>query len=238
MQPAGQTILSESFAAFPVVGILRGFGPELTAEIGQVAAVAGLTAIEVTLNSPGALEQIRILRQALGTAIAVGAGTVLDAEDARQALAAGAQFLVSPGLDAGMMAAGRAAGVPLFPGALTPTEVLAAWRAGATMVKLFPAGALGPAYLKAIKAPLGHIPLLPTGGIGLQNAEAFLDAGADGFGIGEPLFERERILQRDWTWLRERIGCFRRLFEERRRRAEGEAVSTRPLRAERACSRP
>jgi 2-dehydro-3-deoxyphosphogluconate aldolase/(4S)-4-hydroxy-2-oxoglutarate aldolase len=215
MQPAAQPILSERFAAFPVVGILRGFEPELTAEIGQVAAAAGLAAIEVTLNSPGALEQIRNLRQALGTALAVGAGTVLDAEDARQALAAGAQFLVSPGLDAGMMSVGRAAGVALFPGALTPTEVLAAWRAGATLVKLFPAGALGPAYVKAIKAPLGHIPLLPTGGIGLQNIEAFLEAGADGFGIGEPLFERERLQQRDWAWLRERIGRFRQVFETR-----------------------
>jgi 2-dehydro-3-deoxyphosphogluconate aldolase/(4S)-4-hydroxy-2-oxoglutarate aldolase len=208
--------MPESFAAFPVIGILRGLDPELSVEVGQVAAAAGLAAIEVTLNSPGALAQIRALRQALGAAVAVGAGTVLDAEDAQQALAAGAQFLVSPGLDAGMMAVGRAAGVPLFPGALTPTEVLAAWRAGATMVKLFPAGALGPAYVKALTAPLGHIPLLPTGGIGLPNLAAFLEAGAAGAGVGEPLFEKERLRQRDWAWLTERIGQFRQVCAGRR----------------------
>ncbi len=215
MYPPTAMVLAERFAAFPVVGILRGFAAELTTEIGQEAAAAGLVALEVTLNSPAALQQIRALRHALGAAVAVGAGTVLDAEDAQRAVAAGAQFLVSPGLDAGMMAAGRAAGVPLFPGALTPTEVLAAWRAGATMVKLFPAGALGPAYVKAVKAPLGHIPLLPTGGIGLHNLAAFLEAGADGVGIGEPLFARERVLQRDWVWLRERVGLFRQAFAGR-----------------------
>lgn len=215
MLPPTPMVHAERFAAFPVVGILRGFDPDLTTEIGREVAAAGLVAIEVTLNSPAALQQIRALRHALGTTVAVGAGTVLDAEDAQRALAAGAQFLVSPGLDAGMMAVGQAAGVPLFPGALTPTEVLAAWRAGATMVKLFPAATLGPAYLKAVKAPLGHIPLLPTGGIGLHNLAAFLEAGADGFGIGEPLFEKEHVLQRDWVWLRERVRLFRQAFAGR-----------------------
>lgn len=211
-------IMPESFARFPVIGILRGFAPDLAIDSGRAAAGAGLAAIEVTLNSPRATEQIRALRQALGESVWVGAGTVLDAGQAREALAAGAQFLVSPVVDAGVMATGREAGVGLFPGALTPTEVLQAWRQGATMVKVFPAGPLGPAYIKALKGPLDNIPLLPTGGIGLQNAEAFLAAGADGFGIGEPLFDKGRILARDWPFLRERVSQFRALFAAHRAR--------------------
>lgn len=215
MEPAANTPLSPGFAAFPLVAILRGFAPELTAGIGAAVAGTGLAAIEVTLNSPGALDQIRLLRREVGPGTAVGAGTVLDADDARRALDAGAQFLVSPAVDPGVMAVGRAAGVALFPGALTPTEILTAWRAGATMVKVFPAQPLGPAYIKAIKAPLGGIPLLPTGGIGLETLPAFLAAGAAGVGVGEPLFEKARILARDWEWLRQRIGEFRAVFAAR-----------------------
>jgi 2-dehydro-3-deoxyphosphogluconate aldolase / (4S)-4-hydroxy-2-oxoglutarate aldolase len=214
MNCTARTMPSKGFAAFPVIGILRGIPAELVPELGEVATSAGLAAIEVTLNSPGALEQIRALRRALGESAAVGAGTVLSAGDAERALSAGAQFLVSPGGDTGMMQVGRAAGVPLFPGAMSPTEVQAAWEAGATMVKLFPASVLGPAYVKALKAPLGHIPLLPTGGIGLQNIQAFLEAGADGFGIGEPIFDKERIRQADWAWLRERISLYRKAFQQ------------------------
>ena len=216
MNPVTRPSLGAAFAAFPVIGILRGLAPAVTAAAGQAAAEAGLAALEVTLNRPDALAQIGALRQALGEAVLVGAGTVLDAEQARQALAAGAQFLVSPVVDAGVMAVGQAAGVALFPGALTPTEVLGAWRAGATMVKVFPANPLGPAYLKALKAPLRDIALLPTGGVGLHNLEAFLDAGAAGAGVGEPLFDPERLRAGDWPWLRERVRLFRAVFEARR----------------------
>jgi 2-dehydro-3-deoxyphosphogluconate aldolase/(4S)-4-hydroxy-2-oxoglutarate aldolase len=215
MNPTASIGLSPEFAAFPLIGILRGFPLELTAEIGAAVKGTELAAIEVTLNSPGALDQIRVLRQCVGPGIAVGAGTVLDADAARSALAAGAHFLVSPALDPGVMASGREAGVALFPGALTPTEVVAAWRAGATMVKVFPAQPLGPSYIKALKAPLGQIPLLPTGGIGLETLGAYLEAGADGVGVGEPLFEKARILARDWDWLRGRIGQFRAVFVAR-----------------------
>jgi 2-dehydro-3-deoxyphosphogluconate aldolase/(4S)-4-hydroxy-2-oxoglutarate aldolase len=211
-----RTDLSAAFAAFPVIGILRGLAPEVTLAAAQAAAEAGLAALEVTLSRADALDQIRALRAALGAAVQVGAGTVLDADQARQALAAGAQFLVSPVVDAGVMAVGQEAGVPLFPGALTPTEVLAAWRAGATMVKVFPANPLGPAYLKALRAPLRGIPLLPTGGVGLHNLDAFLEAGAAGAGVGEPLFDPERLRAGDWPWLRQRVRLFRGVFEGRR----------------------
>jgi 2-dehydro-3-deoxyphosphogluconate aldolase/(4S)-4-hydroxy-2-oxoglutarate aldolase len=217
MKPVPCVALSPEFVAFPLIGILRGFPLAVTAAVGTAVAGTGLAAIEVTLNSPGALDQIRALRECLGPETAVGAGTVLDAEDARRALEAGARFLVSPVLDPGVMAVGREAGVALFPGALTPTEVLSAWRAGASMVKVFPAQPLGPAYIRALKAPLGEVPLLPTGGIGLDSLAAYLEAGADGVGVGEPLFAKERILAQDWDWLRERIGQFRAVFAARRR---------------------
>lgn len=228
MNPSPAPVLSPEFAAFPLIAILRGFPPDVTAAIGSAVAGTGLAAIEVTLNSPGALEQIRVLAEQRVPGLVVGAGTVLCAEDARRALAAGARFLVSPVVDAGVLAVGREAGVCVFPGALTPTEVLAAWRAGAAMVKVFPAQPLGPAYIKALKAPLGNIPLLPTGGIGLESLPAFLDAGADGVGVGEPLFEKARVLAGDWDWLRRRIGQFRAVFVERgpRRPHDGPA---RPL---------
>ena len=124
MKTLAAAVLPDAFARFPVIGILRGFAPDLALDAGKAAAGAGLAALEVTLNSPGAVEQIRALRQALDASVWVGAGTVLDANQASAALAAGAQFLVSPVVDAGVMAAGREAGVGL-PGAMTPTEVLA-----------------------------------------------------------------------------------------------------------------
>jgi 2-dehydro-3-deoxyphosphogluconate aldolase/(4S)-4-hydroxy-2-oxoglutarate aldolase len=104
----------------------------------------------------------------------------------------------------------------VFPGAVTPTEILQAWSAGATMVKLFPAAQLGPGYVSAVKGPLDQVPLLPTGGITLENAREFLDAGAAGFGVGSPLFQKARMADRQWDWLRERIAAFRDLWPRTR----------------------
>ncbi|NLF18847.1 MAG: bifunctional 4-hydroxy-2-oxoglutarate aldolase/2-dehydro-3-deoxy-phosphogluconate aldolase [Lentisphaerae bacterium] len=210
--------LPDAFLAFPVIGILRGLPPSVGLSAARTAAAAGLAALEVTLNSPDAPGQIRALREALGPAAWVGAGTVTDAAQARLALAAGAQFLVSPMLDEGVMAVGREAGVALFPGALTPTEVMQAWRQGASMVKVFPAEPLGPGYIKALKAPLDTIPLLPTGGIGLENAAAYMAAGAAGLGIGSPLFDRARMLAEDWAWLTARVHDLRRQVDAGRAR--------------------
>ncbi|MBT3286981.1 MAG: bifunctional 4-hydroxy-2-oxoglutarate aldolase/2-dehydro-3-deoxy-phosphogluconate aldolase [Victivallales bacterium] len=202
----------ETFAAFPIVGILRGFPLELTREIARESANAGLLALEVTMNTPGAAEQIAALVQDMGDRLCVGAGTVTSVEEFLAARDAGAGFIVTPNLELEVLRLCREAGIPAFPGAMTPTEIVTAWTHGATMVKLFPAGALGPGYLKAVKAPLDRIPLLPTGGVSLENAAAFLAAGASGFGIGSPLFARARMEARDWAWLRERIAAFQELF--------------------------
>jgi 2-dehydro-3-deoxyphosphogluconate aldolase/(4S)-4-hydroxy-2-oxoglutarate aldolase len=208
-----RTILdTETFLTFPIVGILRGFPLDLTLEIARESAAAGLLALEVTMNTPGAAEQIAALAQEVGDRLCVGAGTVTCVEEFEAAYAAGAGFMVTPNLDLDVMARCRETGLPVCPGAMTPTEIVTAWKHGATMVKLFPAGALGAGYLKAVKAPLDSIPLLPTGGISLENAPDFLAAGATGFGIGSPLFAKARMQARDWPWLRQQIAAFRRLF--------------------------
>jgi 2-dehydro-3-deoxyphosphogluconate aldolase/(4S)-4-hydroxy-2-oxoglutarate aldolase len=202
----------DRFRTFPIVGILRGFSLELTREIARESADAGLLALEVTMNSPGAAEQIAALVADCGDRIGVGAGTVTTVAEYETAREAGAGFIVTPNLNLEVLARCKEAGIPAFPGAMTPTEIVTAWTNGATMVKLFPAGSLGPGYLKAVKAPLDSIPLLPTGGISLENAPDFLKAGASGFGIGSPLFAKDRMEARDWPWLRERIAAFRSLF--------------------------
>jgi 2-dehydro-3-deoxyphosphogluconate aldolase / (4S)-4-hydroxy-2-oxoglutarate aldolase len=142
------------------------------------------------MTVPDAPAVIRALVAELGARAVVGAGTVLDAEAAGACLDAGAAFVVSPGLDLATVAAVHARGVPMMPGALTPTEVIAAWKSGAEMVKIFPCGSLGgPKYLRALRGPLPQVKLLPTGGINVDNAGEYLAAGAAALGIGSELVD-------------------------------------------------
>ena len=134
------------------------------------------------------MQVIADLTRRLGDDTIIGAGTVLDADSARACVDAGARFIVSPSLDIPTIEACRRLGVPVFPGALTPTEIVTAWKAGADAVKVFPASAVGgAAYLKSLKAPLPHIELIPTGGVSLENAAAFIAAGAFALGVGADL---------------------------------------------------
>ena len=166
----------------PVIAIVRGHGPAAVARIADGLLAGGVTTIEVTLDSPEA--HVSIAALAARSSVVAGAGTVLDLAAARRAIDAGAAFLVAPHLDAAVVEAAAARGVAMLPGALTPTEVVAAWAAGAAAVKLFPACPLGPSYLAALRAPLAHVPLVPTGGIDDGNAAAFLAAGATARGVG------------------------------------------------------
>jgi 2-dehydro-3-deoxyphosphogluconate aldolase/(4S)-4-hydroxy-2-oxoglutarate aldolase len=148
----------------------------------------GIDVIELTMSVPGAVEVIRELTRRLGDDVLVGAGTVLDAETARACMLAGARFVVSPSLDLATIACCRTYAVPVMPGALTPTEIVTAWKAGASMVKVFPCGAVGGAsYVKALKAPLPQIDLVPTGGVTLANVEELFAAGASANGAGADL---------------------------------------------------
>lgn len=154
----------------------------------------GVDVLEVTMTVPGAIDVIERLAKAFGAEALIGAGTVLDPETAYRCMQAGAQFIVSPALNEETISFCRARDVAIFPGALTPTEVLRAWNAGADAVKVFPAGAVGGAsYLKALKAPLPQIELIPTGGVSLKTAADFIRAGAMALGVGADLVDTKAL---------------------------------------------
>jgi 2-dehydro-3-deoxyphosphogluconate aldolase/(4S)-4-hydroxy-2-oxoglutarate aldolase len=169
----------------------------------RLYAEAGLTTLEVTLNTAGAPALIRLLVQEFGGTLNIGAGTVCTPEQLDQALNAGAQFIVTPILDEAVIAGCVAAQVPVFPGAYTPTEIYKAWQLGASLVKVFPATKLGPGYIKEILAPLDHLKLLPTGGVSIDNFTQFLQAGATGVGIGSQLFPKNLLENEQWDSLRQ-----------------------------------
>jgi 2-dehydro-3-deoxyphosphogluconate aldolase / (4S)-4-hydroxy-2-oxoglutarate aldolase len=150
----------------------------------------GIAVLEITMTVPNAFSVIEQVTTRFGSDALVGAGTVLDAETARACIGNGAEFIVSPSLNLETIAFCREQGVAVMPGALTPTEVVTAWNAGADFVKVFPAGAVGgPSYLKALKAPLPHIELVPTGGVSLKTAADFIKAGAAALGVGTDLVD-------------------------------------------------
>jgi 2-dehydro-3-deoxyphosphogluconate aldolase/(4S)-4-hydroxy-2-oxoglutarate aldolase len=178
----------ERLAAVPLVAILRASDAGRFLEVGRVLYEGGVRAIEVTLTSEGALEAFGRLREALPGDALLGVGTVRSVADAELAAAAGAGYLVAPDLRPEVVGWAVERGLPVVPGALTPTEVAAAWAAGATAVKVFPVSAVGgAAYLKAVRAPLPEVPLVPTGGVGIDDIGAYLDAGAAAVGLGSPL---------------------------------------------------
>ena len=178
----------ERLGAVPVVAILRASDAGRFLEVGRVLYEGGVRAVEVTLTSAGALEAFGRLRAELPADALLGVGTVRSAADAERAVDAGATYLVAPDFQPEMVAFAVGRGIPVVPGALTPTEVAAAWAAGATAVKVFPVSAVGgPGYLKAIRAPLPEVPLVPTGGVGIDDVGVYLAAGAVAVGIGSPL---------------------------------------------------
>jgi 2-dehydro-3-deoxyphosphogluconate aldolase/(4S)-4-hydroxy-2-oxoglutarate aldolase len=200
------------FHDLPVVGILRGFRAEAVERLVEAALRGGLKNIEITMNTEGAGEIIRLVRRLAGGAANVGAGTVLGLQDLRAALEAGAEFIVTPTVVDGVIQACRGDGVPVFPGAFTPTEIHRAWELGADLVKVFPADQLGPAYIRNVKAPLPHVKLLPTGGVTVETLGAFKKAGADGFGVGSPLFAKEKVEAGDWAWVEAQARRFVEAF--------------------------
>jgi 2-dehydro-3-deoxyphosphogluconate aldolase/(4S)-4-hydroxy-2-oxoglutarate aldolase len=167
-----------------VVAVLRAPSANGFAAVANVLVEAGITAIEVTLTSQGAINAIAGLRRQLPDTVAIGAGTVLTADDAKASVDAGAAFLVSPILDRALTGS---LGVPFYPGALTPTEMFTAARDGAPLVKLFPASAVRPGYLKDLHGPLPGVRIMPTGGIDIEAIAAWLTAGASAVGLGGPL---------------------------------------------------
>lgn len=174
----------------PLVAIIRGVKPEEAVAVGEALFSAGIRILEVPLNSPDPLESIRILAQSLGDRATVGAGTVLEPEQAEQVRQAGGQVIVSPNTYAPVIAAAAQAGMISLPGYFTPSEAFAALRAGATGLKLFPAEGASPAVVKGQRAVLPKdVPLLVVGGVQPDTMQPWLAAGADGFGLGGGLYK-------------------------------------------------
>lgn len=177
--------IPEAVTRSRVIAIGRRLDPATVPAIGEALAAGGIGAFEVTMNSEAALEVIAALASRFSPDhLLVGAGTVLTEAQAEDAVAAGARFLVAPHLDLAIVRWAAERGIPAFPGCLTPTEILAAWRAGAAAVKLFPASAVGPSFVRELRGPLPEIPLVPTGGITLESAADFVGAGAAAIGMG------------------------------------------------------
>ena len=171
-----------------VVPVVRAASAQQAIQAAEAVCAGGIPIVEVTMTVPGAVEVISKLAQQMGSEVLVGAGTVLDVETAQRCLDAGAQFLVSPGFDLATVQLARRSGTLIMAGALSPTEVIAAWKAGSDFVKIFPCGTVGGAkYIKALKAPLPQVPMVPTGGVNLQTAADFIRAGSDALGIGGEL---------------------------------------------------
>lgn len=187
------------------IAIIRASSAQAALEAGRAALDGGLGVIEVTMNTPGALDAIRELAQKPGAL--VGAGTVLDRRTADACMAAGARLIVSPHTDPDLIAHVRAAGALVIPGALTPTEVVRAWQAGAHIVKIFPAVNVGgPDYLRLLRGPLSQVRLLPTGGVTVENAPDYLRAGAFAVGLTSALFPADLLAAADWPAIRERCS--------------------------------
>ncbi|HEY8232340.1 MAG: bifunctional 4-hydroxy-2-oxoglutarate aldolase/2-dehydro-3-deoxy-phosphogluconate aldolase [Vicinamibacterales bacterium] len=200
-----------------------GIIPVIRAQSADEAAAAiaaiqkgGVSVLEITMTVPGAVELIRDVARRATDAL-VGAGTVLDPAAARACIDAGARFVVSPALDVATIETCREAGIAVLPGALTPTEVVTAWNAGADLVKVFPANALGGAsYIKSLKAPLPQIPLVPTGGVNLQTAKDFIKAGAAALGVGADLVDLQALRRGEAEVITERARQFLALVREAR----------------------
>jgi len=185
-----KTKIMQHMRELGLVPVLRASSAQEAITIADAIMAGGVNILEVTMTVPGAIRVIEQLANHHGSSLLLGAGTVLDPETARNCILAGAQFVVSPALDLGTIELCRRYSVPILPGALTPTEIVTAWQAGADVVKVFPCSALGGAkYLKALQGPLPQIQLIPTGGVSLATAEEFLAAGAFALGVGGDLVD-------------------------------------------------
>lgn len=177
-----------------VVPVVRASSAEEAMQVIEAIKAGGIPVLEITMTVPRAVRVIEQVADRYGDEVVVGAGTVLDAETARACILAGATFVVSPSLNLGTIEMCRRYSIAVFPGALTPTEVVTAWSAGADVVKVFPCGALGGAkYLRALKAPLPQVELIPTGGVSLATAREFIEAGAFALGVGADLVDTKAI---------------------------------------------
>src|SRR5262249_1057994 len=186
-----------------IVAVVRSPDSQQLVEVACALADGGVTVAEITMTVPDTLEVLRQVRSALGDRILLGAGTILDAETARAALLAGAEFLVAPTINLDVIRLCQRYDKLVMPGAFTPTEILTAWEAGADIVKVCPADVVGTAFFKAVRAPLPQVKLMPTGGVDLKTAADFLKAGACCLGVGGQLVEPKAVAERNFDRIRD-----------------------------------
>lgn len=189
------------FLKVPVIGIARNIPLEAIIQILPLYQSSGLSSIEITMNSDGAEDIIRYAALRYKDHLNIGAGTVCSLDDLHRALVAGAQFIVTPVMEEDIIRRCKEIGIPVFPGAFTPSEIYNAWKSGADMVKVFPASMLGPQYIRELRGPLNQVKLMPTGGINSDNATAFLRAGASAVAMGSELMDKKLICDKNWKAL-------------------------------------
>ena len=205
---ANRASLTSRMTSGGVVAIMRHTEAALAIDAAHALLAGGVSVVEVTLNTAGALGMIASLATAIGDSMVVGAGTVLSAHAVDEAVGAGARFIVAPNTSLEVIGRAGHHDIPCVPGAFTPTEILSAWDAGADLVKLFPASAGGPRYLRDVRGPLNHVPIVPTGGVNPDNVGEFIKAGAVAVGAGSDLVDRGVVERRDWTELERRARAF------------------------------
>ena len=199
-----------------VVAVLRGVEPDTVEQVADAIVEGGVTALEVTADSPDAMDMIETLTETIGDEALVGVGTVLDSETTRAAIAAGAEFVVCPTFDEGVVETCNRYGIPVAPGVFTPTEAQQAYEAGADVVKVFPAKSGGPGHVSALKGPLGHLNIIPTGGVGPGNAGEYIEAGAMAVGAGGAILDHDAVDDGDYEQLTENAAALVRAVEDAR----------------------
>lgn len=191
-----------------VIAIVRGIPSNSLGQVADALVAGGVRAIEVTFDTPGAAEMIRVLKKEYADKMLVGAGTVLDTETCRTAILAGADFILSPTLNTQVITMCNRYSRVAVPGVMTPTEILTALEAGAEMVKVFPAGTLGAGYIKDVKGPLKQVSIMAVGGVNLENTADFIAAGADTVGIASALVSAQLIADGDFATITKRAAAF------------------------------
>jgi 2-dehydro-3-deoxyphosphogluconate aldolase/(4S)-4-hydroxy-2-oxoglutarate aldolase len=206
----------ERVIAAGVVPVVRVSSIEVLPEMARALMAGGIPVIEVTMTTPRALIGIERLADTVGDTMVIGVGTVLDAATCRDAIAAGAQFVVSPHFDPQVVAATKRYGKASVPGAYTPTEIVNATVAGADLVKVFPSAGLGPGYIRDLLAPLPHLRLIPTGGVDAKNVADWIRAGAICVGAGSNLFPKDLVAKGDWAGVTANVKAFSQALREAR----------------------
>ena len=201
-----------AFRKLPILGIVRGIGKKDLEPLFDAALGGGLRAIEITMNTPDAPALIRSAVRGYKKDMAIGAGTVVNLKNFNEALRSGASFIVAPVADETIISAAVRRKVPIFPGALTPGEIYRAWNLGATMVKVFPAGLLGPDYFKEMKGPFRDIELLACGGVTAENLPSYFASGASAVSFGASIFRGDFIRQKKFSVIRREVEKFVKVF--------------------------